>query len=213
MPQGFESLSLRQITRRQTDHLTEINVTTSRLRLTALALVLCGIAACGSTAATSPSIVALATPTALPPSSGAALPSPSATPTDCTFAASLGAPTSYAGHSVVTVILTNNGSAPCVLNGYSTVQLTNAGAAVGSVAETEGGGQAATATPSAVSIAVGGTGKFIVEFADVPSGAAPCPTVTQLSIELPSSAGSVSQPIATPLQPCPPTFNVGAVTS
>jgi hypothetical protein len=84
---------------------------------------------------------------------------------------------------------------------------------VASIAESEGGGQAATATPTSVSIAVGATAHFVLEFADIPSGATACPSVSQLAVELPNAAGSVSQSLNPAIQPCPPTFYVGAVES
>jgi hypothetical protein len=114
---------------------------------------------------------------------------------------------------VVTIVLTNRGTTVCALDGYPTVHLLGPGGAVGSPVEAQGGGQAAVATPSPVEVAVGGRAAFVVELTDVPSGTAACPTVTKLTIELPSSAGSVSQVLATALQPCPPTFRVGAITS
>ena len=176
---------------------------------------------CGSSTAESgpptPSASASATPatataTAATVPTGVATPAPTVAPAGCTLQASLGAPNSFAGHAVVTVVLHNAGTSVCAMNGFPVVTLTGPSGTVSTVTEQQGGGQAARATPAPVSIAAGASAQFLVEFADVGSGTAPCPTVTVLGYQLPGGAGSGHVNLQYPLQPCPPQFSVGAVT-
>ncbi len=116
----------------------------------------------------------------------------------------------YSGHSVVIVKVTDAGASPCQLFGYPTVQLKGPGGTVTTIAQANTGGQAATATPSAVPIASGGSAQFVVELTNVPAGADNCVNVTSLAFQLPDGGSSAILPWSQ--KPCPPTFYVGAIT-
>jgi hypothetical protein len=110
------------------------------------------------------------------------------------------------------VVVTNTGGSPCALNGYPAVSMRDAsGAAIASLSQVDAGGQAATATPAAVSVVPGGTAQFIVEVTDI-SATGSCPEAASANVELPNSAGTVTVTFAAGFAPCPPTFNVGALT-
>jgi Domain of unknown function (DUF4232) len=183
--------------------------------LPAVSLALCvfGLAACGSGNSTSSASSSSGSSTPTPSSSGTLAPPVSATSTSCTLTASVTHGSSYAGHSVDIIVLTNTGAASCALNGYPTVSLQGGGGALSGFTQGNGDGQAATATPSAVDVAPGHTAQFVLELADIGSGGAPCPSATSAVVELPSSAGSVTVDFSPAIQPCPPEQHVGALTA
>jgi Protein of unknown function (DUF4232) len=167
--------------------------------------------ACGSSSTPSP-VASASSPTAtvaLPSPTPSATPTATAIPVACDFTWSL-SDDDYSGHSVVIVKVTNSGASACQLFGYPTVQLKGPGGTVTTIAQANTGGQAATATPSAVPVAVGGAAQFIVELTNVPAGANNCVNVTSLAFQLPNGGSSVTLPWSQ--KPCPPTFYVGAIT-
>jgi hypothetical protein len=110
-------------------------------------------------------------------------------------------------------VLTNTGGGACSLNGFPSVSLQGSGGALLGFTQGNGDGQAATATPSAISVAPGKNANFVLELSDVGASGAPCPSATSMQIQLPNSAGTATASFSPAVQPCPPDLHVGAITA
>src|SRR5487761_303236 len=108
------------------------------------------------------------------------------------MATAMGSSNSAAGHIVYAVVLTNDGTQTCTLQGYPTVTLM-AGTDPLPTTQTDGndGLSSVSNTPSLLTIAVGQSVSFVLQFSDVPTGTEACTSASYLQVQLPGgSVGS-----------------------
>ena len=142
--------------------------------------------------------------TAAPPSSSTT--SSSAVAAQCSIKGSSGQGEGAAGTITGTIILTNVGSGPCVVNGYPTLTLTSGSGAPLTVTIVDGltvnVSSQANAAPSNVIIVAASTAQFAYQYSDVPSGAeTSCPSSEAASVTLPNGGGS-SPSFPLTMSPC-----------
>jgi hypothetical protein len=167
--------------------------------LLAVALVLAlGLAGCGTT--TKPHHKSHPSPSPSPSASPSPTPTASAPPTPApvcqalAIAAGLGESNNAAGHQAWTVVLTNDSTVTCSLNGFPMLQLMNGSTDV-STTQAEGtspGGAPVSDTPTLVNIAPDTAGSFVVQWLDVPTGSQECNAAYELGITLPGGGGKVT---------------------
>ena len=110
------------------------------------------------------------------------------------IAAGMGQSNNAAGHQAWTVVLTNDSSAACSLEGFATLQLSNAGVTL-ATNQTDGispAGAPENLTPTLVTLAPDSAASFVVQWLDVPTGAQQCPVAWELGIHLPGGGGTVT---------------------
>ena len=167
------------------------------------------LAACSSGSSTSPTT---STTTSSPASSStttttaaASTTTTTAGPQQCTTTvlnASIYGSSGAAGTIEITVALTSSSSTPCVLVGYTGLQLLNAASANIPTTVVRGGSYSFTSmTPTTLSLSNGQTAYFNMGFSDVPSGSATsCPISTSLEITPPNAYNFLTIPAQ--LGPC-----------
>jgi len=118
-----------------------------------------------------------------------------------TTSATMGTSDSGVGHMVDAVVLTNNATQACTLEGYPTVTLL-AGTTPLPTTQTDGndGITSVSITPTLLTLPVSGSVSFVLQFSDVPAGAASCPGATWLLVQLPG--GTVGTLASTDITPC-----------
>ena len=179
---------------------------TRTLLTLSLALAL-GLAGCGAKVIVhhpthpSPSPSPSASPSPTPTATAAATPAPVCQA--LAIAAGLGQSNNAAGHQAWTIVLTNDSTAACSLDGFPTLQLMNGGTDV-STTQTDGNSPAGAQisdTPTLVNIAPDTAGSFVVQWLDVPTGSQQCNAANELGISLPGSAGKVTAAVGQ-IMPC-----------
>jgi len=167
-----------------------------------LAAGVLALAGCGSPVVPKP------TPSTASSSSPSSQPSPSPSPTPpilpcpaATTDARMGNSNSAAGHLVYAVVLTNTGLQTCTLDGYPTLTLMMG---VDPLPTTQMNGNdgitSVSTTPTLLTIPVGGSASFVLQYSDVPTGSEACNTATYLQVQLPG--GSVGSLASAEIQAC-----------
>jgi hypothetical protein len=102
---------------------------------------------------------------------------------------------STAGHLVYAVVLTNAASQTCTLEGYPTLTL-YMGTQSTSTTEIDGndGITSISTTPTLLTIPVGGSVSFVLQYSDVPAGTQTCTTATYLQVQLPGGSIGILAP-------------------
>ncbi|HUY10270.1 MAG TPA: DUF4232 domain-containing protein [Candidatus Dormibacteraeota bacterium] len=121
--------------------------------------------------------------------------------------ASQGQSNGAAGHQSYAFVLTNTGSTSCTLDGYPYVQLLDgSGNALGTTPiESNDGVTSVSLLPETVTLAVGGTASFALQYEDVPTGSQTCPAAASMRIYLPGTADTTAPSpvtVSTDIAPC-----------
>jgi len=106
-----------------------------------------------------------------------------------------------AGHLHLVVGLRNTGMQACTVNGYPQVQLRGAGGQAVPVTVTHDGDPAfPAASPSAVSIAPGGSGSFDIGYSHVPVDNESCTQASTMLVLVPGDTTAL--PVSVAVDPC-----------
>ena len=106
---------------------------------------------------------------------------------------SVGSSQGAAGTIQMTIDVTNEGSAPCRIKGYPTIQLLDSNMTEMTTTVVQGMADfepaAANAAPTTQHLAAGGTDEFVMQYSDVPSGTqTTCPEAASINVYPPGSA-------------------------
>jgi hypothetical protein len=186
----------------------------------AVSLVLAlGLAGCGATVTIhhpkshpSPSPSPSASPTPTPTAS--APPTPAPVCQAPAMAAGRGESNNAAGHQAWTIVLTNDSTVTCSLDGFPTLQLMSGSTDV-STTQTDGNSPAGAQisdTPTLVNIAPDTAGSFVVQWLDVPTGVQQCTAAYEVAITLPGGGGKVTVAMGL-IMPCGGELYVSPVRS
>ncbi|MGA8427392.1 MAG: DUF4232 domain-containing protein [Candidatus Dormiibacterota bacterium] len=169
---------------------------TRTLPAVSLALAL-GLVGCGTTSHPHHKSHPSPSPSPTPSASPSPTPTPSATSAPvcqaAAIAAGLGQSNNAAGHQAWTIVLTNDSTTACSLDGFPTLQLMNGNTDV-ITTEAEGNAPAGAQindTPTLVNIAPDTAASFVVQWLDVPTGSQQCNAAYELGITLPGGGGKV----------------------
>lgn len=169
----------------------------TRTLLTVSLVLALGLAGCGTTS--HPPHKSHPSPSPSPSPSASPSPTPTASATaapvcqSISIAAGLGQSSNAAGHQAWTIVLTNDSTASCSLDGFPTLQLMNGTTDV-STTQTDGNSPAGAQisdTPTLVNIAPDSAASFVVQWLDVPTGSQQCNAAYELGISLPGGGGKV----------------------